>query len=250
MTQFNGKVVIVTGGGSGIGRTTALEFATEGATVVVANRNEKEGQQTVKQIQDIGGTALFVKTDITKEADVKDLVEKTINNYGRLDFAFNNAGVSQDPSPIHMQTADEFDQILNTNVKGVWLCIKHQLPEIVKTKGVIVNTASIAGDVGFSGAAAYTASKHAVVGLTKSFALEFASTGVRINSIAPGFIDTGMFNEIGGNDNLKDELANQIPLKRWGKTQEIANSVIYLCSSKSSFVTGHVLIVDGGYTVS
>ena len=249
MTQFNGKVAIVTGGGSGIGRTTSIEFATEGATVVIASRNEKDGLQTVKQIQDIGGTALFVKTDITKEADVKNLVEKTINIYGRLDFAFNNAGVSQDPSPIDTQTADEFDQILNTNVKGVWLCLKHQLPEIVKTKGVIVNTASMAGVVGFSGAAAYTASKHAVIGLTKSFALEFASTGVRINSIAPGFIDTGMFDKIGGNDDLKEEFAKQIPLKRWGKTQEIANSVIYLCSSKSSFVTGHILVIDGGYTL-
>jgi len=138
---------------------------------------------------------------------------------------------------------------LNTNVKGVWLCMKYQLPELVKTKGAIVNTASMAGVVGFAGAAAYTASKHAVIGLTKSFALEYAEAGVRINSIAPGFIDTGMFDEVGGSDDLKKEFANQVPLKRWGQAKEIADTVIYLCSSASSFVTGHTLIADGGYTV-
>ncbi|WP_434978255.1 SDR family oxidoreductase [Daejeonia sp. YH14] len=249
MEQFREKVALVTGGGSGIGQATAIEFARKGAKVVVANRNEAMGHATVRLIQEIGGTAVFIKTDITDEDNVKNLLEQTVEIYGRLDFAFNNAGVSQDPGPVDLQTADEFDRILNTNVKGVWLCMKYQLPELVKTKGAIVNTASMAGVVGFAGAAAYTASKHAVIGLTKSFALEYAEAGVRINSIAPGFIDTGMFDEVGGSDDLKKEFANQVPLKRWGQAKEIADTVIYLCSSASSFVTGHTLIADGGYTV-
>lgn len=249
MEQFREKVALVTGGGSGIGQAAAIEFARKGAKVVVANRNEAMGHATVRLIQEIGGTAVFIKTDITDEDNVKNLLEQTVEIYGRLDFAFNNAGVSQDPGPVDLQTADEFDRILNTNVKGVWLCMKYQLPELVKTKGAIVNTASMAGVVGFAGAAAYTASKHAVIGLTKSFALEYAEAGVRINSIAPGFIDTGMFDEVGGSDDLKKEFANQVPLKRWGQAKEIADTVIYLCSSASSFVTGHTLIADGGYTV-
>src|SRR5690606_16920599 len=161
MEQFREKVALVTGGGSGIGQATAIEFARKGAKVVVANRNEAMGHATVRLNPEIGGTAVFIKTDITDEDNVKNLLEQSVEIYGRSDFAFKTSCLSQDPGTVDLQTADEFDRILNTNVKGVWLCMKYQLPELVKTKGAIVNTASMAGVVGFAGAAAYTASKHA-----------------------------------------------------------------------------------------
>lgn len=189
MTQFNGKVAIVTGGGLGIGQTAAIEFAKEGATVVIANRNETEGQQTVKLIEEIGGTATFIKTDVTKEAEVKNLVERTVSIYGRLDYAFNNAGVEQKPMPLPEQSEELFNNVMDVNVKGVWLCLKYQIPAMLKNGGgAIVNTSSFSGAVAFATIPIYVASKHAVVGLTKAVALEYAKSGIRVNAVLPGAV--------------------------------------------------------------
>ena len=248
MASLSGKVAIVTGGSSGIGRATAIAFAREGAKVVVASRREKEGQETVKQVQSAGSEGFFIKTDVSKETDVSAMVEKTIATYGHLDYAFNNAGIEQIPTPLVEQTEETFDQIMEINVKGVWLCMKHQIPQmLVSGGGAIVNMSSIAGIIGAPGLPIYVASKHAVLGLTKSVALEYAKEGIRINAVCPGMIETDLLDRAFANQEVKERLIAMHPIGRVGKPEEIAEAVVWLCSDKASFVTGQSLPLDGGY---
>jgi NAD(P)-dependent dehydrogenase (short-subunit alcohol dehydrogenase family) len=243
------KVALVTGGTSGIGRATAIAYAQHQAKVVVVGRRIDEGEETVRLIKEAGGEAIFVQADVTKEADVKAMVDKAVGVFGRLDIAFNNAGtVGENPSLIE-QTEAEYDRTMNVNVKGVWLSMKHEIAQMLKQgSGSIVNTASGAGVVGVPSQTLYTASKHAVVGLTKAAALNYAKAGIRINVVAPAVIETDMFEAVtGGQDEAKAYLAGLHPIGRIGTPLEVANAVLFLSSDLASFVTGETLMVDGGY---
>ena len=250
MNEFHGKVALVTGGTSGIGRAAAIAYAKEGAKVVVAGRRAAEGEETVRLVRAQGGEALFVPTDVAQEAQVKNLIGRTLQQFGRLDFAFNNAGIEQTPTPLVEQTVETYDQVMDINVKGVWLCMKHEIPAILKTGGgSIVNTSSGLGVIGIPGVEIYAASKHAVIGLTKSAALEFGKQGIRINAVLPAVIETDMFQRFAGEKpEFRDQMTALHPIGRIGKPEEIAEAAIWLSSSKSSFVTGHSLLVDGGFT--
>ncbi len=249
MSQFTGKVALVTGGNAGIGRATALEFAKQGAKVVVSGRREKEGSEVVAEIKALGGEAIFIKTDVAKESDVKAMIEQTLAAFGRLDFAFNNAGIEQALTPLPDQTEETYNQIMDINVKGVWLSLKHEIPAMLKTGGgAIVNNSSIAGLVGMATAPIYIASKHAVVGLTKSVALEYAKQHVRVNSVAPAAIETRMYKDFANTPEMQQMLEAAHPIGRIGQPEEIASAVIWLCSEGASFVTGQTIAVDGGYT--
>jgi NAD(P)-dependent dehydrogenase (short-subunit alcohol dehydrogenase family) len=251
MGSFEGKVALITGGTSGIGRVAAIAFAKEGARVVVTGRREKEGAETVQLIKSDGGEGFFIKSDVSKEADVKEMVEKVMQAYGHLNYAFNNAGIEQLPTPFAEQAEETFDQIMNINVKGVWLSMKYEIPEMLKNGGgAIVNCASIAGLIGFPGIPIYIASKHAVLGLTKSVALEYAKSGIRINAVSPAAIETDMFERfVKGDEGVREYLKAMHPIGRSGKPEEIASAVLYLCSDGASFITGQSLAVDGGFTV-
>jgi NAD(P)-dependent dehydrogenase (short-subunit alcohol dehydrogenase family) len=239
------KVAIVTGGSSGIGRATAIALAKQGVKVTVAARRSKEGEETVRLIKEAGSDGIFVKTDVANENDVRSLVEKTVKQYNRLDYAFNNAGIEEMTTPLVDQTSEVFDQIMNVNVKGVWLSMKYEIPEMIRTGGgAIVNTSSGAGVIGYPQQPIYIASKHAVLGLTKSAALEYAKSGIRINAIAPGVTETEMAERVG--KQLIERLKSITPIGRIGDPQEIANAVVWLLSDNASFVLGHTLLVDGG----
>jgi NAD(P)-dependent dehydrogenase (short-subunit alcohol dehydrogenase family) len=242
------KVAIVTGGSSGIGRATAIALAKEGAKVTVAARRASEGEETVRQIKESGSDAIFVKTDVAIENDVRSLVKKTVDTYGKLDYAFNNAGVEEMATPLVDQTSEVFDQIMNVNVKGVWLSMKYEILEMIKSGGgAIVNNSSAAGIIGFPQFAVYIASKHAVLGLTTSAALEYAKSGIRINAIAPGGVETEMANRVNeSNPQWLETLTSMHPIGHIGSPEEIANAVVWLLSDKASFVLGHTLLVDGG----
>jgi NAD(P)-dependent dehydrogenase (short-subunit alcohol dehydrogenase family) len=242
------KVAIITGGSSGIGQATAVALAKEGVKVAVAARRTKEGEQTMRLVNEAGGDGIFVRTDVASEKDVKLLVEKSVKQYNRLDYAFNNAGIEESPTPLVDQTSEVFDKIMNVNAKGVWLSMKYEIPEMIRTGGgAIVNTSSGTGVIGTPQIPIYTASKHAVLGLTKSAALEYAKSGIRINAIVPGIIETEMF-ERAAEDNKQtlESLESITPIGRTGNPQEIANAVVWLLSDKASFVLGHTLLVDGG----
>ena len=242
------KVAIITGGSSGIGRATAVALAKDGVKVVIAARRAKEGEETLLLAKEVGGDGIFVKTDVTNEGDIKALVEKTIKTYGRLDYAFNNAGVAEDFTPFTNIDSSVFDNVMNVNVKGVWLAMKYEIPEILKNGGgAIVNMSSVAGVIGFPLISVYTASKHAVIGLTKSAALEYAKSGIRINAVAPGAIETEMMHQVHkSNKQFGETIKAMHPIGRTGKPEEVANTVVWLLSDKASFVTGHTLIIDGG----
>ena len=247
----NQKVSIVTGGSSGIGRATAVALAKQGVKVIVAARRVKEGEETVDLIKEAGSDGIFIKTDVANEDDVRSLVEKTVKAYGRLDFAFNNAGmefVQSLTTPSVEQSADIFDQLMNINVKGVWLSMKYEIPEMIRNGGgAIVNMSSIAGVMGWPQFSIYVASKHAVLGLTKSAAIEYAKSGIRINAVAPGGVETDMFKQtVGENHQFLDTFKSMHPIGRFGNPDEIANAVVWLLSDKASFVLGHTLLVDGG----
>jgi NAD(P)-dependent dehydrogenase (short-subunit alcohol dehydrogenase family) len=247
MSQFVGKVVLVTGGNAGIGRAAALEFANQGAQVVVSGRREKEGRDVIDELEALGGEAIFVKTDVSKEREVKAMIERTLATFGRLDCAFNNAGIVQAPTPLPDQTEETYDQIMDINVKGVWLSLKHEIPAMLKTGGgAIVNNSSVGGLVGFATAPVYVASKHAVIGLTKSVALEYATQHVRVNAVAPGTIETRMFRDFA--PEVRQMLESAHPMGRIGQPEEIASTVVWLCSDGASFVTGQTVPIDGGYT--
>ncbi|NEQ40992.1 MAG: SDR family oxidoreductase [Okeania sp. SIO3I5] len=253
MKEFEGKVALITGGSSGIGRATALAFAQKGAKIVIASRREKESQETVAMIKEIGSEAIFVKTNISQAIEVENLVNQTINTYGRLDYAFNNAGVEGILGPSIEQTESNWNHIIDINLKGVWLSMKYQIPEMLKNGGgAIVNNTSVAGLIGIANFSIYCASKHGVIGLTKAVALEQATAGIRINSICPGLIQTDMAYRIIGKDDdskFKAQFMAAHPIGRFGKSEEIANPVVWLCSDAASFITGHSLTIDGGYTV-
>jgi NAD(P)-dependent dehydrogenase (short-subunit alcohol dehydrogenase family) len=250
MQKFAGKVALITGGTSGIGQTTAIAFAKLGAKVVVAGRSEDDGQETLRLIQETGASGLFVKSDLTQASEVELLVNKAVETYGRLDCAFNNAAVEGTLGAFIEQPDEEFDKVIASNLKSVWLCMKYEIKHMLNLSGgAIVNTASMGGLVGFPNMGIYTASKHGVVGLTRSAALEYAKSGIRVNAVCPSVIDdTGQANRMidkYGQD--KDDVAQQNPTGRLGKPFEIANAVLFLCSDEASFITGHPLSVDGGY---
>jgi NAD(P)-dependent dehydrogenase (short-subunit alcohol dehydrogenase family) len=249
MFDFNGKVALVTGGTSGIGAVTAKAFAKAGAKVVVSGRRDAEGQAVVTEITKAGGTAAFVKADVSNEADVKKLVEATVAKFGRLDIAFNNAGVEWMGSTTEVTEAD-YRKLFDINVWGVLAAMKHEIPAMLKTGGgSIVNTSSIAGHVGMAGASVYIATKHAVEGLTKNVALEYAKQNVRVNAVAPAAIVTEMMDRfVGGEDTEQAKyLAGLHPVGRMGRSEEVAAAVLYLASDVASFTTGISLPVDGGF---
>jgi NAD(P)-dependent dehydrogenase (short-subunit alcohol dehydrogenase family) len=249
--RFEDKVVIVTGAAGGIGRAAALSFAKEGAKVVVADIQEKGGQQTVADIKSAGGEAIFVKTDVTKSAEVAAMVKTAVSTYGRLDCAYNNAATEGAAGPIADCTEENWDKVINTNLKGIWLCMKYELEVMLKQgSGAIVNCSSLTGIVGFPNVAAYTASKHGVLGLTKAASLDYAKSGVRINAVCPGIIDTDMAGRFaGGNPEVLAYLATLEPIGRLGKPEEVAAAALWLASDEASFVNGTGLVVDAGMTI-
>ena len=242
------KAAIITGGSSGIGRAAAVALAKQGVKIAIAARRAKEGEETVRLVKEAGSEGIFVKTDVANENDVRSLVEKTVKQYNRLDYAFNNAGIEEKTTPLVDQTSEVFDQIMNVNVKGIWLSMKYEIPEMIRTGGgAIVNNSSVAGIMGFPQMAIYIASKHAVLGLTKSAALEYAKSGIRINAIAPGGVETEMADRVNENTpQWLETLTSMHPIGRIADPEEIANAVVWLLSEKASFVLGHTLLVDGG----
>ena len=243
-----GKVALVTGAGSGIGRATALVFAREGAKVVVSDIVVEGGEETVQQIKAAGGEAIFVKADVSQAADVEALITQTVETYGRLDCAFNNAGIEGGVKPTIDCTEEEFGRTIAVNLTGVWLCMKYEIQQMLSQGGgAIVNTASVAGLVGFPGLPDYVASKHGVLGLTKTAALEYAKSGIRVNAVCPGVIQTPMVERGAQLSPGFDELAVSMePVGRFGQPAEIGEAVVWLCSEAASFVTGHPMTVDGG----
>jgi len=240
-------VVMVTGGGTGIGHSTALAFAEAGAKVVVADILVQAGEETVQKIKRTGGEAVFVKTDVSKATEVEAAVQKAVDEFGRLDCAFNNAGIDGDLGPIHKQCEENWDRVININMKGVWLCMKYEIQQMLEQgSGAIVNTASISGLTG-RGTVAYSASKHGIVGMTKVAALENAKTGIRVNAVCPAAINTPMVASLMAADpTMKAYLENMQPMGRVGEPEEVSQVVVWLCSDAASFITGHSLPIDGG----
>jgi NAD(P)-dependent dehydrogenase (short-subunit alcohol dehydrogenase family) len=246
-SKLEHKVALVTGGSFGIGKATALAFAKKGAKVVLADW--VENPETMDLIKKEGGEVLFVKCDVSNGKDVKSLIQKTIASFGRLDYAFNNAGIEGNSAPVHECSEENWDKTIGINLKGIWLCMKYEIPEMLKHgKGVIVNCSSVAGLVGFSGLPAYVASKHGVIGLTKTAALECATLGIRVNAVCPGVIQTPMIDRLTGKKKESIEQFTALePMGRFGLAEEIADTVIWLCSEEASFVTGVAMPVDGGF---
>ncbi|QEH43009.1 SDR family oxidoreductase [Chitinophaga sp. XS-30] len=248
---FKGKTALVTGGSYGIGQATAIAFASRGANVVIADIVEDPEQATAKAVAAAGGKPVFIQCDVADAASVKAMVEKTIATFGRLDFAFNNAGVEGENGNTLDCTEQNWDRTIGVNLKGVWLCMREELPHLLKQGGAIVNCASVAGLMGFPGLPAYVASKHGVVGLTKTAGLEYAKEGVRINAVCPGVIKTAMVDRLTGKDKaVEKQYEDMEPIGRMGKPEEVAAAVVWLCSEEASFVTGHAMPVDGGWLAS
>jgi NAD(P)-dependent dehydrogenase (short-subunit alcohol dehydrogenase family) len=248
---YTGKVAFVTGAANGIGRAAALAFARAGASVVVADILEQNNQETARMIEEIGGRTLAVRCDVTGAEDVRSALDRTVETFGRLDFAFNNAGIEQRLAAAAELEEAEWERIVNTNLRGVFLCMKYEIAFMLSQGGgAIVNTASGAGIKGFKDQAAYVAAKHGVVGLTKAAALDYASQNIRINAVCPGIINTPMMDRFtGGTPEGQERVIAQEPIGRMGKPEEIADAVLWLCSDAAAFVVGHALVVDGGQTV-
>ena len=246
--QFSGKVALVTGGSSGIGRAAALAFSREGANVVIADIDAPGGEETARRIQESGGEALFVLTDVSQASTVEALIATTIATYGRLDCAFNNAGINIEHGPLTEGTEAVWDNVLSINLKGVMLCMRYEIPAMLASGGgAIGNTGSVVGLTGGRGFPAYVASKHAIIGLTKATALDYGNQGIRVNAVCPGTIFTPMYERrVGTDPQTTTRIMSEIPLGRLGQPQDVAEAVIWLCSAAASFVTGHSLVVDGG----
>ena len=247
MRDLKDKVALVTGCSSGIGKATAVAFARKMTKVAVCDIRQKEGEELVEEIKKAGGEAVFIKTDVSKLDDVESAVNKTVKTFGKLDFGINNAGIGCENAFIDRTSKENWDNVININLTGVWICMKYEIAQMLKTGGgVIVNVASVAGLVasGF-GYASYYASKHGVIGLTKAAALEYAQKGIRVNTVCPGFINTAMFASF--SQEIKEGAVAGTPIGRLGEPEEVADSILWLCSGKSSLVTGHTLVIDGGY---
>ena len=249
MKGLEGKIALVTGGSSGIGRAAALVFAREGAKVVIADIEVEGGEETLRMVKEAGGEAIFVKTDVSKREEVEALIKKVVETYGRLDCAFNNAGIE---GPQHLPMLEcpdeEFDHLLGVNLKGVWYCLKNEIAEMLRQGGgVIVNTSSAAGLKGWQNTAAYNATKHGVVGLTKAVALDYATAGIRVNAVCPGLVRTPMVDRlIGGNAEVEAAMEKGQPIGRFAKPEEIAEVAVWLCSDDASIITAVAMPVDGG----
>jgi NAD(P)-dependent dehydrogenase (short-subunit alcohol dehydrogenase family) len=246
--SFTNKVVLITGGTSGIGKVTAIAFANAGAKVIITGRREKEGTEVAAEINKIGGTGAFVRADASKETDIVKAIDFVLSEHGRLDVAFNNAGVEM-LGPLDQVTEDQYRQTFDINVWGVLNSMKHEIPAMLKTGGgAIVNTSSIAGHIGLANASIYVATKHAVEGLTKAAAIEYAKQGIRVNAVAPGAVDTAMVARFP--DEAQTWILSQHPVGRFGTSEEIAAAVLYLASDAAKFTTGAILVVDGGWSAS
>jgi NAD(P)-dependent dehydrogenase (short-subunit alcohol dehydrogenase family) len=247
--SFAGKVALVTGAGSGIGRATALAFAREGAKVVAADIDADSAGETAAGIMGAGGEALAVRADVASEPDVAAMVGAAVGAFGRLDCAFNNAGIGGGQRQIHEWDLADFYRVLDVNLIGVWLCLKHELPVMAgQGGGAVVNNASVAGLRGSPGLAPYAASKHGVIGLTRTAALECASQGVRVNAVCPGFTDTPILRWFQEDPGLMQRIVARIPIKRLGRPEEVAEAVLWLCSDAASLTLGHAMVLDGGLT--
>jgi NAD(P)-dependent dehydrogenase (short-subunit alcohol dehydrogenase family) len=244
---MSNPVVLITGALSGIGRAAAVAFAKKGAKVAVAGRRDEAGQALVKELRSFGAEAEFINADVRKDDDVRALVDNTVARFGRLDIAVNNAGTEGRPSPITDQTAESYAATFDTNVLGVILSMKHEVRAMKgQGRGIIINISSTYGHEGAAGASIYAGSKHAVEGLTKSVALEVAKSGIRVNAVAPGPTDTDMLTRFTGKPENKAALVTTVPMGRLGLTEELANAIVFIASDEASFITGHVLNVDGG----
>ncbi|MCX5535141.1 SDR family oxidoreductase [Streptomyces sp. NBC_00006] len=249
--RFANKVAFVTGAGSGIGRATATAFAAEGADVVVADIDSAGNEETARLAAEHGGRVVTVKCDVTSSSDVRAAVEQTVREFGRLDIAFNNAGIEQPPAPLADIAEEEWSRLLDIDLRSAFLCMKYEIPAMLENGGgSIVNTSSGAGVVGIRGQAAYVAAKHGLIGLTKSAALDYAAQGVRVNAICPGIIETPMMNRFsGGTPEGRARVIGQEPVGRMGSPEEIASAVLWLSSDLGGFATGHAMVIDGGQTV-
>jgi NAD(P)-dependent dehydrogenase (short-subunit alcohol dehydrogenase family) len=246
--DFTGKTALITGAGSGLGRATALLFAKNSANVVVSDLNAEGGEETVRLIHDAGGNAVFIKCDVADENQVDKLMEQTVSDFGRLDFAINNAGIGGKILPSHKYPTDNFRHVMEVNTMGVFFCQRAELDIMVKQGyGSIVNVASVAGLLGFPYNIAYSASKHAVIGLTKTAGLEYAKKGIRVNAVCPVFTITPLVEQIFQHDpSMEQKLEASIPMKRYGRPEEIADVIVYLCSDAASFITAVAMPIDGG----
>lgn len=252
MTQYSfaGKSALVFGGTTGIGRSTVLGFAAAGANVFIAGLGPSDGEEVAAEARAKGVQAEFVAADVTRESEVRDIVKRAAERFGRIHAAVNNAGIEGKFGPVHELKESDFDHIIGVNLKGIWLGLKYEIQHMLAHGGgAIVNTASSAGVTGIANVAVYTASKHGVVGLTKASALELAQSNIRVNAVAPGPVNTGLLHRmVGGHIDLS-RIADQVPMKRISEPDETARAILWLCSDASSFVTGHTLVVDGGLTV-
>ncbi|QSG04666.1 SDR family oxidoreductase [Halapricum desulfuricans] len=250
--DFSGRVAAVTGGASGIGREVAVQFADSGASVVVADVDDEGGQATVEQIESDGGEAVYVSTDVTDMADVEAMVETAVEEFGRLDYAVNNAGISGGEDPAGDVPEEEWEQTIDINLNGVWRSLKAELGQMTDQDdgGVVINMASILGKVGFENSSAYVSAKHGVLGLTKTAAWEYADQDIRVNAVCPGFIETQMLEEAGisTNENVREWIEGMHSQDRLGRPEEIADAVLWLCSDGASFTNGEALTVDSGFT--
>ncbi len=249
--SLEGKCFLVTGGSTGIGKASSLAFAREGAKVIISDVNVDDGEKTARLVRDSGGEAVFIRADVSKASEVEGLINDAVETYGRLDCAFNNAGIAGAiGASTHEYPEEDWDRVMSINLKGVWYCMKYEIVQMLKQGGgAIVNTASIWGLVGAEGAAAYIASKHAVVGLTRAAALEYAHQGIRINAVNPGTIRTPILDPFTtANPDFESMMVARHPVGRIGMPEEVAEAVVWLCSDAASFVVGHTLSVDGGYT--